>query len=253
MLALFCRLDDMDVLETRCRPFHLHKIIQNLTQAQKEAVKEIGFGGLLHLQVQKNPTKMMPWLVERFDTSSRMFEINDRKAFLLTPLDVYDVFCIPMHGKKVDQCRMRTKEDKDPDFHFKRELRDLFDAGSEIHLKDVEEMIVKLVDGGELFKKLFVLHAMSSFLTPTRKRTVDMRLSKAVADVNQIKGYNWAEYVLDHFCDSQTLYINSGGSQWHCGCLMFLEIVYFHRLKFRGIPEPYELPLIQHWNDARIK
>ena len=71
MNKLFFKLDDIDALETRCRLFHLHKLIKNLTDEQKEAVKEIGFGGLLHLQLQKNPTKMLPWLVERFDASSR--------------------------------------------------------------------------------------------------------------------------------------------------------------------------------------
>ena len=57
--------------KTRCRPFHLQMLIANLSDEQKQAVKDIGFGGLLHLKLKKMPTKMLPWLVCSFDASSR--------------------------------------------------------------------------------------------------------------------------------------------------------------------------------------
>ena len=87
----------------------------------------------------------------------------------------------------------------------------MFGNAPEIPLKEVEDKIARLDDGGETFKKLFVIHALSSFLTPTRKRTVDMRLAKVVACVDDIKNYNWAEYVFDRFCESHAAYIESGG------------------------------------------
>ena len=86
----------------------------------------------------------------------------------------------------------------------------------------VEEMIVTLVDGGDFFKKLFVLHALSSFLMPTRKRTFNMSLAKVVSCVGEIKLYNWSEYVLDRFCQAQTSYKRSRGAHWHCGCVLLL-------------------------------
>uniref|UniRef100_A0A803MY27 Ubiquitin-like protease family profile domain-containing protein n=1 Tax=Chenopodium quinoa TaxID=63459 RepID=A0A803MY27_CHEQI len=37
------------------------------------------------------------------------------------------------------------------------------------------------------------------------------------------------------------------------GCVLILQLVYFHHLAFRGQPEPTTLPLIQHWTDEKVK
>ena len=145
---------------------------------------------MLELRSDTMPTKMLPWLVSRFDESSRFFDLENGKGFPLTPSDVHDVFCIPIEGRTIHRCRLHLREELDPDFEYKRELRDIFDGKQEIHLSEVEKKIATLVDGGELFKNLFVLHVLSSLLTPTRKRTVDMRLAKVVSVVDEIKGYN---------------------------------------------------------------
>ncbi|XP_021719911.1 uncharacterized protein PFB0765w-like [Chenopodium quinoa] len=37
------------------------------------------------------------------------------------------------------------------------------------------------------------------------------------------------------------------------GCVLILQIVYFHHLSFRGQPEPTTLPLIKHWTDEKVR
>ncbi|KAL2897679.1 V-type proton ATPase subunit d 2 [Bienertia sinuspersici] len=84
---------------------------------------------------------------------------------------------------------------------------------------------------------------------------VDLFLAKAVANGDGIIKLNWCYYVLDVLCSSI--------AKWHekkqklgenpkrvKGCMLLLEITYFHRFVFKGEPTPTQLPLIQHWTNV---
>ena len=60
-------------------------------------------------------------------------------------------------------------------------------------------MIPKMTDGGDEFKQLFVLHAISSFLASTQNKTIDLKIVKSIVDLDKISTFNWCEYVLDQF------------------------------------------------------
>ncbi|KAJ8424216.1 hypothetical protein Cgig2_033100 [Carnegiea gigantea] len=51
-------------------PKALRQVIENLNNKQKEAIKEIGFRGFLHLQDDMISGKLALWLVRNFDTCS---------------------------------------------------------------------------------------------------------------------------------------------------------------------------------------
>ncbi|XP_021743326.1 uncharacterized protein LOC110709413 [Chenopodium quinoa] len=96
------------------------------------------------------------------------------------------------------------------------------------------------------------MHAFSSFLAPTSNRTVDLRIVKCLVDVNQIRTYDWSKYVLDRLCEAVKSY-KEGNIEWFCGCVLMLEIIYFHRLRFRNVVLNSTIPLIQHWTDVDIR
>lgn len=37
-----------------------------------------------------------------------------------------------------------------------------------------------------------------------------------------------------------------------CGCFVLLQIIYFHKLKFKNVCLPSSLPLIAHWSDMTV-
>ena len=198
----------------------MYNLINQFSEDQINSVKEIGFEGLLHLKVTNIVTKMLSWFVNNFDQSSRYFEISPGVRFVLTPYDVHDVFGLPLNeGNNVIECRMNVEDDLD--FHFKRELKDIFNLDKDIPLQMVEKKILELKEGGETFKKLFVLHAFSSFLAPHRKRLVDMRLARVVSNVDQIRTYDWCSYVINRLCEVDKAY-KHGNLQFHCGCFNFV-------------------------------
>uniref|UniRef100_A0A803MRK4 Uncharacterized protein n=1 Tax=Chenopodium quinoa TaxID=63459 RepID=A0A803MRK4_CHEQI len=236
-------------------PFHLVEMIKKILDDQIKVVKEIGFGGLLSLKVKRTATDMLSWLVDCFDHGSCMFTIDSKKDFVVTEFDVYDVFCLPCKtSKKVEEIS-RCANVINPDYDLKVKWRShfgLMGENDQIPLGFLESKIPLLVDGGEEFRQLFIMHAFSSFLAPTSNRTVDLRIVKCLVDVNQIRTYDWSKYVLDRLCEAVKSY-KEGNIEWFCGCVLMLEIIYFHRLRFRNVVLNSTIPLFQHWTDVDIR
>ena len=56
-------------------------------------------------------------------------------------------------------------------------------------------MLLELTDGGDDFKRFFVMYPFITFLAPQLHRTVDHSLLKPLVDVNEIKNLNWCGLV----------------------------------------------------------
>lgn len=241
-------------LIARCRPHTLQFLMQNFSPDQNQAVEQIGFGGLLHMKLKTLNRQMLPWLVEHFNGDSCMFTISTGKEFVVTRNDICDVFCLPMNDIPVPELK-KNAEDGSVDKGIIRAWKSDYGLSEKqaLHLSKLESRMVNLVDGGEEFKRCFVLHAMCSFLTPTTNRTVSLKLLKAVEEVDEIKNFDWCSYVLKNLKKAVQKYKNDEKAQNVSGCLLALQIMYFHRLNFQGERESSIVPLIQHWTDAKIK
>uniref|UniRef100_A0A803LBF6 Ubiquitin-like protease family profile domain-containing protein n=1 Tax=Chenopodium quinoa TaxID=63459 RepID=A0A803LBF6_CHEQI len=226
----------------------------NFSPEQKQAVEEIGFGGLLHLKLKTLNRQMLHWLVENFNAGSCMFTIATGKEFVVTRNDICDVFCLPLSDICVPEIN-KNSEDESVDKRIIQAWRSDYGLSGKqpLHLSKLESRMVDLVDGGEEFKRCFVLQAMPSFLAPTTNRTVSLKLLKAVEKVDEIKTFDWCSYVLKKLKKAVQKYKDDENAQNVSGCLLALQIMYFHRLNFQGEKESSTLPLIQHWTDVKIK
>ncbi|KAL2922006.1 Midasin, partial [Bienertia sinuspersici] len=216
-------------------------------KAKSDAMIAIGKSKAAETNVTRTEQHMFPWFVENFDYSSWMFNIGGGKQFVITPYDVYDVFCLPLNPSKdvVETLRMG-------DNVLKSEWRDHFGVSGNIPLRLVEDKIKDLKRGGDEFKRLFVVLVFSTFLAPIANRTADLRFIKSLVNVNEIRSFNWCKYVLERLCEAVKNY-KKGEQQSVSGCVLLLEILYFHRLKFRDIAESSNLPLIQHWTTLKVR
>ncbi|KAL8514803.1 hypothetical protein ACS0TY_013767 [Phlomoides rotata] len=152
---------------SRCRG--LFELIQNFNQKQKSDIESVGFGGLLHLKLKTNPNQcMLRWLVDSFNPSSRMFQIDGLRGFTVTPDDVFDVFMLPRNpGVQV-----------------------LLYAKS------------KFPNGGDDFIMIFVLYALLSFLDPSPNRLVITKYLKSLEVIQEISKFDWCSFILDKLCES---------------------------------------------------
>ncbi|KAH9609422.1 hypothetical protein KSS87_021711 [Heliosperma pusillum] len=221
-------VDPTPSIFVKCRPGRLLKLISQLNHAQREAVKRIGFGGLLDLRLKHVPVEHVHLFFEALNDLSHIFRASDSKEFLVSKFDVHDCFLLPLGHKPLDL--VPTGRKKDPLAEENKQLKDrwrksykLSKPGEPIHLGKLLTDLEKDKEGGDQFCRLFVLFSMSSFLAPTTNNTVDMKLLGAVEDVGVINEYDWCSYVLNGV-----------------------------RFDFRDEAPRYDLPLIKHWDDERI-
>ncbi|XP_074319330.1 uncharacterized protein LOC141656364 [Silene latifolia] len=189
---------------------------------------------------------MVDWLLVRYDHLTRFFILSNQVNFEVAKHDVYDVFMLPCTGVHVPV----GSNDKG----LLAEWRRKYDANKkgEISLEKLKAEMLRLEGGGEEFKKLFVLFAMGAFLAPQVHKRIDVRLIAAVEDVGAISTYDWCSYVLDKFDLAVKSWVDNNSKSMG-GCLMFFQLLYFHRLVWRGLRAPSALPLIQHWTYDAFK
>uniref|UniRef100_A0A803L8P5 Ubiquitin-like protease family profile domain-containing protein n=1 Tax=Chenopodium quinoa TaxID=63459 RepID=A0A803L8P5_CHEQI len=194
--------------------------------------------------------------VNKMDAGGKKMLKADGKEFVVTKDDVCDVFGLPkVEGREVPEMKGSYKGQSQDDSALKNKWRSSFDVGVKelIPLARLETRIKELVDGGDEFKRLFVMHALSSMLVPTANRTVNFRLVNAVDDVDQIKNLDWCSFVLRKLMNSVVSYKNSEAKDSISGCLLLLKIMYFHCLNFQGVVENSTIPLIHHWTDKKVR
>ncbi|KAH9620020.1 hypothetical protein KSS87_021777 [Heliosperma pusillum] len=237
----------------RCRPSSLTAVISGLFEQKKEAVRQIGFGGLPHLKWTSVPMTMFSQLLFAF-RSEEYFEVSETEKFRLTEDDICDVFGLPNGGHDLELLvtglASSSSSDGESLKSLWRERYNIISSKDPIPLSAVKN---KLLDNGltdEEFKQTFVLFAMSSFLAPASGAVVDLRLLSDVEDVSRIHQLNWCKYVLEELVIGVREAVH--GAKYVRGCIVFLAIVYFYRYIKRGSKLSNELPLIQHWNDQKF-
>lgn len=223
--------------------------MKNLNEKQLEAIKSIGFGGLLTMTVSSMPVTFVKMLVKNFNGISRMLTIDGRHSFLVTKYDICDAFLLPCNDGK-DVVEMNRNESL--------EIMDVWKEKYGIDriypLSKLKTLLEeRLTEGDDDFKRFFVLYSLTSFLTPKSNGMVDFNALKSLLDVEKIGEVDWCSYVLKQLCRAVTKYNNSSDMKNVSGCVLVLLIAYFHRLKWRGNAEPCSLPLIQHWSNEKLR
>ncbi|CAH9119978.1 unnamed protein product [Cuscuta epithymum] len=125
-------------------------------------------------------------------------------------------------------------------------------AGS-INLRKIGDAIKGQKDGGDEFKRLFVLFVASHLLAPTSNRTASLQLVVALKDAGKINDLNWCGYVLKKLCSAVERFKRNFDNAFVGGCLLLLQTLYFQRLVFKGVEVPKSLPLIKNWNSEKMK
>ncbi|KAK9724178.1 hypothetical protein RND81_05G054200 [Saponaria officinalis] len=187
-------------------------------EEQRAAVVDIGFGGLLELKIEAIPIYMLRPTIT--------------KEFLLSKYDVYDVFCLPKEGDRVQLTATGNSKQSQED-NLKNEWRLKFGVegnSNGIKMNELANRLMECRESGDEFKKMFVVYNIS-----------------AVEDVNRIRHMDWRSYIFDQVVESVRKV--KKGNTLFCGCTLFLIISYFHRIEYRGQAMPHSIPLIKHWTD----
>lgn len=246
---------------TSCKAQGICTLISELSEAQRNDVISIGFHGLIEMNFGDQCCAMFKWLVEKFDGGSRIFHIDKYNKFAVTAEDVCDIFLLPINDRD-DVVEYKNKGDISDDLRKEWEVRYKIDVNRTVAVGIIRDKLLQLREGGDDFKRMFVLYTLSTFLAPVGNRNVDFRPLKSLLNVSNISRLNWCQFVLNKLCNATERYKNPKKSKgeilpekkrWFNGCIMVLQITYLHRFKWQGRDAPRSLPLIKHWNTNSLR
>ncbi|KAH9603234.1 hypothetical protein KSS87_015689 [Heliosperma pusillum] len=231
------KMPKMPSLRSRMSPSGIYQFINNPTNKPSDnqilAIKKKEFEGLLHLQTDTVPGNLAYWLVSTFDPYKGC--LLDGNLPILEE-DIHACMGIPMGPLVVDEAPIG---DKSPQF---LSLLEAFKSQYEGDLIDVKVILGKhstQIDGGDSFKRNFVLYIFSSFLGGVKGNKASLRILKSLSDTSLISEYNWcnfikkklAEQVLswqkEEFSEEKTVKEN-----WFGGPIMVLVFIYLDRCVF---------------------
>lgn len=167
------------------------------SKAKIEALKEMGFDGLLHVKIKAIRSEPVKWLCENLDCSNRTLPLLHGKKLELTDNDVKRVYKLPVGDPiKLQNVKGNAKLKA----KIKSFEEDLGLNGRKMLYVKEQVVYNMLIDHGTAdpikFAKLYVLYALATLLVPTGGGNVDLRYAPFLDPISKTKNYNWAGHVL---------------------------------------------------------
>ena len=206
-------------IQTRIELKAICSIVEGLNELQKQAVIDIGFGGLLKLRCKHIDHEFYGWLLQKFDPTSRSLKIHGGEIILKVE-DVHYLLGLQCRGSKVELATStKGVEDICKEFGVKDKV---------VSLKVLKTYLSETNDAGIEFKRKFALYILGAFLCPTTKAAIHERFINLVKNVEVLNQLNWAKFTLDFLVDG--IYKWKGKKQKDAPGCLFLLMVYLYCL-----------------------
>ncbi|KAL6634358.1 hypothetical protein ACP70R_027029 [Stipagrostis hirtigluma subsp. patula] len=217
----------------RCSPQRVNKVISQLSERQKEFVRQIGFGSLL--TVFFTPRRALTlWLVEKVNCETFSLDIKGTSIDIRSM--VKKVLGLPSGGSKVPTPQEvtvpKTLKTKYTNFAGSRQEGLPINVAIAMLLKEEEE---------EPFKQLFTMVMLSVFLCPNTANYINREHLSAVVDCSAIRDMDWCRFIAD--------YLENGIRDCKHGvrgCVYILVVLYIDFVKVHGPSAPFGYPRIAH-------
>lgn len=177
--------------QRRVSPRWLVDAIKKLNARQRRAVEELGFGTLFHLQVDAVPGKLISWCLHRFQPISCSIELPNRSLLHIAAEDVYLMFGFPRGPLHIDK-KIRTQ-----DTEIVEEWAHKFEKKKcQILPTDVVSAMLEEVDGGDWFKRLFLILVEACLFESAEDGYVKPKIMDILRDLTLIKQHDWCEHMI---------------------------------------------------------
>ncbi|KAJ8443045.1 hypothetical protein Cgig2_004250 [Carnegiea gigantea] len=90
------------IFQIRMSPSGFVAMIDNFDEAYRQVIRDMRFGGFLHLQVTELPRDLCKWLADIFDPYSVTLYMPPNKRIEITPMDMHLPLALPIDRRKVE-------------------------------------------------------------------------------------------------------------------------------------------------------
>ncbi|KAH6769975.1 hypothetical protein C2S52_014778 [Perilla frutescens var. hirtella] len=215
-------------LKSRAIPGELVNAISTMGDAHKRAVREIGFGHILNLNVHLVPTHMEYWVLDSFDAHSCEIKFSSGRSIVVDADDVHYVFGFLKGGETI-HTRRRSDVFDEEDKWYKQFDR----TKGRVLLSRVREKMMEDVDGGDVFKKNFLVLLTSTLIENGVNGYVSPHLMYYMDKLDSIPNLDWCEYIVRSLIEHNVIWARNK-TNYFGGPILFLT-VWFFTITFRLI------------------
>ncbi|KAH6827979.1 alpha carbonic anhydrase 2 [Perilla frutescens var. hirtella] len=182
------------------------KAVMEMNKAQEEAVRQLGFGSILHLDINQFPQKITYWLLENFDPVSRELQLQHGRRLRIEVSDVSVIFNFPRGPHKIQKsvrgqiCQVMQKD-------------------------ELLTSILSYTTAGEWFKMNFMILVITSMIENYEDGHIYKNLMDCLQEIDNVSQYDWCEYVLRSLVN-HTIKWKSNKTMPFTGPILFLLPAY---------------------------
>ncbi|CAL5334986.1 unnamed protein product [Camellia sinensis] len=190
------------------------ELVNRFNEAQKQAVIDIGIGGLLEMKCTRIDHDLCTWLVQNFDPDSSSLNVRDRQLWL-TCEAVNVLLGIRCEG---DDVQLAGSLEAYPNIYEE------FGVVNRVIPLNMLRLYLTETDGAEdEFQRKFALYVLGAMLCPTIMTALKPSFIHVVKDMNGMRACNWAKLTLQFLHNGVCKY-NSKGHRAATGCVFLLMV-----------------------------
>jgi len=235
-------------ITNRCSPKAVFAVVSKLSEFKKQIVREIGFGGILHIPcISTINLKLSAWLLSKLDSEESCLVFGPSRRIYVHEGDVGIVLGIP--DGDID---ISTTSVTDEQLELLRSSIGL--VGSDPRsIKGIEYVLEKHLDDQSSsqeidgFKVAFVVFFIGHLLAPCVKHDqVHLDFWGALKNPGSLDRYNWCRYVYGHVLEAaqkvRAEIISKGRATSLSGSHYFLQVMHvLHPIVFCKMYEFYSI------------
>ncbi|KAG2650539.1 hypothetical protein PVAP13_1NG457219, partial [Panicum virgatum] len=178
----------------RCAPSAFNSFVDHLTFNQRMRIKEMGFGGLLHVSADRLESReLLKFLLDRLDPSTMVINISKDKGIHVTPYAVMQVLGLPDSGEHL---HFHSHNQAYREFSaFKawvglEKSQDMHASHLQNILEDDSNMGSAMIDDDMEIRFFFII-ACNKLLFPSTDNNIRCKDVYLTRDLTCLPGLNW--------------------------------------------------------------
>ncbi|KAD5317446.1 hypothetical protein E3N88_17392 [Mikania micrantha] len=234
------------IIFNRCSPKQLFNAIRKLGSKQKHVVKQMGFGGLLSLQVEGVPQRMGFYVFDMFDEVNMEIRVPCGNI-KVDEESLHNLLGVPKDG--VDLLSTDANKVRTPSVTGWRKKYDK----DYITPSDIVSRIIKNYDDVSLnFQLDFLVLFISTMVECYAHGKCKLDVLGYFSDDTDVGKINWCKYIISRLKDCKKGWERKATSPFKGG-LTILTLMYVGSMKINGMNADVRVPPIKFWDLDRLK
>ncbi|CAA0808963.1 Unknown protein, partial [Striga hermonthica] len=241
--------DALPTIHTRTSPAIFVKAVSGLSEDQRRAVRDMGFGSLLDLTITATPAKMGYWLIDNFNHIDRKLQLYDGGKIHVKEDDAYRVMGLPRGNIEVTNRKKKTESEA------LKEWADVYNVNiaTKITATKVLDMIQICDRSDDWFKRHFLVLMITCLFESSQNGVANLRTVHLLDDLSNVSKMNWCAYMIRCLVGAKKSWYVSQKRKNFTGPLLFLTLFYVDKVMLSIRSVPRSLPIFKSWNNGLLK